>query len=384
MVEPQSAIKSLIKASPFPKIFLREIVDKYFGQKVYYDLFTSCGFTIEYPEWPRKEENKGDVILAVSNGPFRMEIYVEDKGPYTFASYSRRLSSAIRDQLGGKLTRKSETVDSAYLEFVIVKGNVLWLYRARVIECNNRFYTVSFSGPKNEFGKLVQIIDHVFGSIECYKPESLKPITFAQPVFEAEAASAETEFSKIEELSPETEEEKSLTAPKPVEEGPVIEKKTEAAEEAASEEKEQAPLIEVSEQREKSWRKEIKQEIPTLVEIGEEAEEKKKSIIEYAEKSAIKVEAGKEEAPKALAEAAPVPKAAEIKLPELETPKKIVLQEIPDLLLTAQNLEKIESLRKKLKLLEKSLKYGVLSQAAYEKSRDKIVQTISKIKMPNP
>ena len=247
-ISPRQKVHQLQSGPQSSKFSIHNFLTRHFTKKIYYDLFTELGFSVDYPEWQKSKATTSDLVLSVSNGKFEMEVYVEPAEPYTFASYLRKVGSAIRSQLNAKIIKKNESVDSAYTEFVLIKQNVLWLYKARVVECNKHFYTVSFNGPKKEFYKIDKIAEHVFSSMECYIPENSKSVKFQKAL---EEPVAEDEFRKmpdIEELSAEEEFEKMKEA----DESKAVEEKSSEGKADLQQQSQEIPMqkpIEISQSR---------------------------------------------------------------------------------------------------------------------------------------
>ena len=205
-VEPAEEIQRAVEeakqaAAPSkPHKPLFGLVGTVIPEKVEYDLFTDGPFSVDYPDWPRLKELPESCVVAVTNGVFTIELSVEEMEPLTFATYMKKIISGVEEQLNAKILQKRVLLDSAYLEFVLVRDNKLWLYKAKIVECNRRFYTVSINGPKKEFPAVKPVVDHVLSSVIVYrsgKPANVR-IEDIRDLNEAERESIEAQIKEVE------------------------------------------------------------------------------------------------------------------------------------------------------------------------------------------
>jgi len=140
-----------------------------FKRKARFDSFVYGNFYFEYPQWPADLHVAEDVILSVSSGPFGVELSVKELYPLTFGAYITKITALIKEQLKAKIIKQKTSIDSAYLEFEFKQQGVTWLYKSKVIECDERFYTVAVKGPKDRFSKIGNVAETVLGSIKCLK-----------------------------------------------------------------------------------------------------------------------------------------------------------------------------------------------------------------------
>src|SRR3989338_1227570 len=169
-------------------------------EKVEYDLFTDGPFSVDYPDWPRLKELPESCVVAVTNGVFTIELSVEEMEPLTFATYMKKIISGVEEQLNAKILQKRVLLDSAYLEFVLVRDNKLWLYKAKIVECNRKFYTISLNGPKKEFPNIKPIVEHILSSVIVYKAGKPYNVSIEdlRDLSEAERESIEAQMKELE------------------------------------------------------------------------------------------------------------------------------------------------------------------------------------------
>jgi len=140
-----------------------------FSKNVQFELFVEGNFSCKYPKWPPDINVSEDVILSVSSGPFGVEISAKEILSLTFGAYTNKIITLIKSQLKANILVQTIGVDTAYLEFVFKQGNLYWLYKAKIVECNQKFYTVAVKGVKSEINKIEKISDEVLNSIRCEK-----------------------------------------------------------------------------------------------------------------------------------------------------------------------------------------------------------------------
>ncbi len=169
--EIERAVEEASKASEATpgKKTLFSLIGSVIPEEITFDLFTDGPFSAEYPDWPRLKELPENCVVAVTNGVFTVEISVEEMEPLTFATYMKKIILGVEEQLNAKILQKRVLLDSAYLEFILVRDNKLWLYKAKIVECNRRFYTASINGPKKEFQAMKAVFDRVLAAVTVYK-----------------------------------------------------------------------------------------------------------------------------------------------------------------------------------------------------------------------
>ncbi|MFH1225420.1 MAG: hypothetical protein V1676_06485 [Candidatus Diapherotrites archaeon] len=150
---------------------ISSIIDarKLFQRKVKFHPFTHGNFYFEYPGWVPDLNVSEDVLLSVSSGACGVESSVKELYPLTFGGYVSKVVSLVKSQLKATILVEKTGVDSAYLEFVFMQGRLEWLYKAKIVECNSKFYTVAVKSLKEEVPKIKDISDHVLGSVRCMK-----------------------------------------------------------------------------------------------------------------------------------------------------------------------------------------------------------------------
>ncbi len=205
-VEPAEEVQRAVaeakrKAEPAsPKKPLFGLIGTVVPEEVEYDLFTDGPFSAEYPDWPRLKELPESCVVAVTNGVFTVEVSVEEMEPLTFATYLKKIVSGVEEQLNAKILQKRILLDSAYLEFVLVRDNKLWMYKAKIIECNRKFYTISLNGPKKEFPNIRPIVEHILSSVIVYKAGKPSNVSIEdlRDLSEAERESIEAQMKELE------------------------------------------------------------------------------------------------------------------------------------------------------------------------------------------
>ncbi len=207
-VEPTEDVQRAVEEAKKPstaaesKKPLFGLIGSVIPEEVTYDLFTDGPFSAEYPDWPRLKDLPENCVIGVTNGVFTVELSLEEMEPLTFATYMKKIIAGVEEQLNAKILQKRVLLDSAYLEFVLVRDNKLWLYKAKIVECNRRFYTVSINGPKKEFQVLKPVIDHVLASVVVYKAG--KPLNVSiEDVRDLSAAEREGIEAQMKELEEE-------------------------------------------------------------------------------------------------------------------------------------------------------------------------------------
>lgn len=150
---------------------ISSIIDtrKLFQRQVKFHPFTHGNFYFEYPGWVPDLNVSEDVLLSVSSGACGVEASVKELYPLTFGGYVGKVASLVKSQLKATIIVEKTGVDSAYLEFVFMQGRLEWLYKAKIVECGSKFYTVAVKSLKEEVPKIKGISDHVLGSVRCVK-----------------------------------------------------------------------------------------------------------------------------------------------------------------------------------------------------------------------
>lgn len=150
---------------------ISSIIDtrKLFQRQVKFHPFTHGNFYFEYPGWVPDLNVSEDVLLSVSSGACGVEASVKELYPLTFGGYVGKVSSLVKSQLKATIIVEKTGVDSAYLEFVFMQGRLEWLYKAKIVECDSKFYTVAVKSLKKEVPKIKDISEHVLGSVRCMK-----------------------------------------------------------------------------------------------------------------------------------------------------------------------------------------------------------------------
>ena len=140
-----------------------------FQKSTDYETFVEGNFSFKYPKWPPDINVSDDVVLSVSSGPFGVELSSKEIFSLTFGAYVNKIITLIKSQLKANVLVQTIGVDTAYLEFIFKQGNLYWLYKAKIVECNGKFYTIAIKGLKSEIKKIENISNEVLNSSRCEK-----------------------------------------------------------------------------------------------------------------------------------------------------------------------------------------------------------------------